>query len=148
LLQLQKYLKNTLIKAKLLSITMNELTNNTQTIWRTFEYKESKEPLQKPGIRSQDTSNNRTTGDRSRPPARPIVPDTPENIIRNRNRLSIEEKKKRKKTDVCFNCRLMNHISQDYRYDFYPYIPQFDNYNRQNNKRPTSDAELEDQLLY
>jgi hypothetical protein len=39
----------------------------------------------------------------------------------------------------------MGHISRDCRRDFYPHIPRFGGHNRQNNKRPASDAEPEDQ---
>jgi hypothetical protein len=143
--RLQKHLKNALIRAKLLGTTVNELTNNAQTMWRTFEHRESKEPLQKPGARSQDASNNRAAGGRSRPPARPTAPDTPGSVTRDRDRLSTEEKERRKKTGACFNCGLIGHVSRDCRRDFYPHARRFDGHNRQNNKRPASDAEPEDQ---
>jgi hypothetical protein len=135
--RLQNHLKKALIWSEELDTTVNEMLNRAQRIWSTFD---PKEPSRKPDAKSQDSAGDRITA-----PAKSTPEDAQGGAQRGarqgRERISIEEKDRRKKTGTCFNCRLTGHLSRDCKRNFCPHPPrQSDSNAAQDNKRP-ADAE-------
>jgi hypothetical protein len=128
--QLQNHLKKVLIRSKELDTTMDEMLNRAQRIWSTFD------PPRKPGAKSQDSAGGRTTAPAELTP-KDVQRGAQRGARQRRERISIEEKDRRKKTGACFNCGLIGHLSRDYKRNSYPHPPrQSDSNATQNNKKP------------
>jgi hypothetical protein len=139
--RLQNHLKKALIRSEELDTIVNEMLNRAQRILGIFD---SKEPSRKPDAKSQDSAGGRITA-----PAESTPKDmqggtqggAQRGARRGRERISTEEKDRRKKTGACFNCGLTGHLSRDCKRNFCPHPPrQSDSNAAQDGKRP-ADAE-------